>query len=165
MTKEEESALVLAAQAGDRAAVNKLLLAFRPLVISLARKSAEGTDLDDAIQEGTIGLLHAIQSCDLAKGALHTHARIRIREAIQRWRRQYGRMFETLPDEPAHSHAPRDQNDDAGEYVPPELRSEPTQEVACAASRLTARERAAIAWDDMPERTAERIRASVRGKL
>ena len=72
-------------QAGDREASDRLLHAHLSFVVSIARKYRRyGVPMNDLVQEGSIGLLHAIRKFDPAAGArLSTYARWWVRAAIQ----------------------------------------------------------------------------------
>jgi RNA polymerase sporulation-specific sigma factor len=61
--------LVLLARSGDIAAFAKLFAAFRPLVFRMARSYfAPGNDLDDLLQEATIGFYGAIRNFRAGRG-------------------------------------------------------------------------------------------------
>lgn len=82
---EEERELALRSQEGDREAAEKLLQAHQNFIVSIARKYRRyGVPMSDLVQEGSIGLLHAIRKFDPAAGArLSTYARWWVRAAIQ----------------------------------------------------------------------------------
>lgn len=69
-------ALLIRAQAGDDAALERLVIDNAGLVRSIAlRFRGRGTDLEDLIQIGTIGMLKAIRSFDVSRGtAFSTYA-------------------------------------------------------------------------------------------
>ncbi len=85
VTIDEERELARRSQEGDREAADRLLRAHRTFIISIARKYRRyGIPMNDLIQEGSIGLLHAIRKFDPAAGArLNTYARWWVRAAIQ----------------------------------------------------------------------------------
>lgn len=61
--------LVTLAQAGDRRAERRLLLAYRPLVLKRCRAYyLSGADKDDLLQEGLIGLHKAIRDFQVGRG-------------------------------------------------------------------------------------------------
>ena len=82
---EEERDLARRSQAGDREASDRLLRAHLAFIVSIARKYRRyGVPMNDLVQEGSIGLLHAIRKFDPAAGArLSTYARWWVRAAIQ----------------------------------------------------------------------------------
>ncbi len=69
-------ALIEAAQGGDKAALERLVIDNMGLVRSLAMRFRDrGTEAEDLIQIGTIGMLKAIRSFDLSRGtAFSTYA-------------------------------------------------------------------------------------------
>lgn len=69
ITKEEEEEVVRKAQAGDEDARDRLVTSNLRLVAKVAMKySKSGTNYIDLIQEGTIGLIKAIDKYDFDKG-------------------------------------------------------------------------------------------------
>lgn len=69
LTPEEETELAVKAQAGDKAAKNKIANANLRFVVNVAKKyQNHGIELTDLISEGNIGLLTAIEKFDPAKG-------------------------------------------------------------------------------------------------
>ena len=61
--------LILRAQAEDEAAMEELVMLNMGLVRSLAiRFRDRGTEMEDLIQIGTIGMIKAIRSFDLSRG-------------------------------------------------------------------------------------------------
>ena len=57
LTKEEERDLARKAQAGSKAALNKLVQHNLKIVVTIANKNrGRGIDVDDLIQQGNIGL-------------------------------------------------------------------------------------------------------------
>ena len=69
----------------DKKSLNRLLGAYKKLVISIAKKFfSYGLQTDDLIQEGMIGLIHAIEKFDISKGfRLSTYARWWIKAIMQ----------------------------------------------------------------------------------
>jgi RNA polymerase sporulation-specific sigma factor len=75
--KDELSDIILAAQAGDRIAEEKIINECRALVRGCARAFfLAGGDSDDLIQEGMIGLLNAIRDYKSDKGNFYAFARL-----------------------------------------------------------------------------------------
>ena len=69
ISHEEEIELATKAQAGDKAAKNKLVNANLRFVVNVAKKyQNHGLDLTDLISEGNIGLLTAVDKFDVSKG-------------------------------------------------------------------------------------------------
>jgi RNA polymerase primary sigma factor len=80
-----ERRLLVAAQRGDRAARRRLVAANASLVKGVAcRYVGLGLTLDDVVQEGSLGLVDAIERYDPRRGAdFRTYARFRVRSAIR----------------------------------------------------------------------------------
>ncbi len=69
LTRDEEVELAQKAQAGDKAAKDRLVKANLRFVINVAKKyQNHGIDLVDLISEGNIGLLTAVDHFDISKG-------------------------------------------------------------------------------------------------
>ena len=69
ISREEEIELAQKAQAGDKAAKNKLVNANLRFVVNVAKKyQNHGLDLTDLISEGNLGLLTAVEKFDVTKG-------------------------------------------------------------------------------------------------
>lgn len=68
-TKERNLQLIVRAQAGDKAASDELILSNLGLVRKIALRFRDrGTDFDDLVQIGTIGMLKAVKSFDMSYG-------------------------------------------------------------------------------------------------
>lgn len=69
LSRDEEAALAVRAQAGDRLAKDEMARANLRFVVKVAKKyQNHGLDLCDLISEGNIGLLTAIDKFDVSKG-------------------------------------------------------------------------------------------------
>lgn len=86
LSREEERALAVRARAGDKQAADELALHNVRLVYSIARRYVPGPlPLDDLMQEGMLGLLHAVTKFDPDKGfKFSTYATWWIKQAVQR---------------------------------------------------------------------------------
>ncbi|HEX6024773.1 MAG TPA: sigma-70 family RNA polymerase sigma factor [Solirubrobacter sp.] len=86
LSLEEERELVRAAQAGDRAARDRLIDAFMPLVAGMSRiyRGYPAVDRGELMQEGVVGLLRAIRRYDLEQGTpFWAYASWWVRQAMQ----------------------------------------------------------------------------------
>lgn len=69
MTPEEEYVVAAKAAAGDSAAIEEMIVRNQRLVVSIAKKClGRGLPLADMVQEGNLGLMHAIQKYDCERG-------------------------------------------------------------------------------------------------
>ena len=86
LTAAEEWTAAKRAAAGDKEAEKLLVQSCLRLVVQVARRyEASGLPLLDLIQEGNLGLLHAVESFDPSKGfRFSVHAAWWIRHAITR---------------------------------------------------------------------------------
>jgi RNA polymerase primary sigma factor len=76
--------LLLAAKRGDRDARQRLVASHLGLVRAIASRYRDmGLPLDDLIQEGSLGLLEAIDHHDRNRSDFETYARFRVRRAIR----------------------------------------------------------------------------------
>ena len=86
LDKEEEYKLIKNWQNNKNIkALNKLLSAYKRLVVSFSKKfSSFGLPQEDLIQEGTMGLMYAIEKFDISKGfRLSTYSHWWIRAMMQ----------------------------------------------------------------------------------
>ena len=86
LTIEQEKALALKVQAGDEQAREDFVMANLGLVNYTAMKfQGRGLDMEDLVQEGTIGLMTAVNHFDGSKGVkFSTYATIWIQQSIRR---------------------------------------------------------------------------------
>lgn len=86
LTADEEKELVIRAKKGDLRARNELTMANMKLVASIAKKYEDrGIPLADLMQEGSIGLMSAVNKFDIKMGhRFSTYAAWWVREAITR---------------------------------------------------------------------------------
>jgi len=86
LTPEEEVELSKRVEDGDRAAKDRMINSNLRLVVSIARKQqGRGLTLLDLIQEGTLGLIRAVEKFDWRKGfRFSTYATWWIRQAVER---------------------------------------------------------------------------------
>lgn len=85
LTADEERDLVVRAQAGDRRARDRLVLEHRPLVERIAKSIMRRPlrQVEDAVQTGFLGLLHAVDKFDTSRDVrFNTYARHWIRAEI-----------------------------------------------------------------------------------
>jgi RNA polymerase sigma factor (sigma-70 family) len=85
-TKREDAQLVEAAQRGDRRSREALVAAHLPMVRAVASRYRKlGLSDDDLVQEGSVGLIEAIDRYDRARSDdFEAYARFRIRRAIRK---------------------------------------------------------------------------------
>jgi RNA polymerase primary sigma factor len=85
MSNSESATLLGAAKGGDRSARERLVASQVPLIRSVAAHyRGLGLPFDDLVQEGSLGLLEAIDRYDASRGAdFETYARFRARRAIR----------------------------------------------------------------------------------
>lgn len=77
ITHTSHDALAVAARTGDDRALRLLVERFRPMVRAMARERfIPGGDHDDLVQEGMVGLWHAIRDFDQTAGPFGPFARL-----------------------------------------------------------------------------------------
>lgn len=87
LTHKEEVELAKKIEKGDKEAFNKMVKSNLRLVVSIARKysSNKGMTLQDLIQEGSIGLIKAVEKFEYKRGyKFSTYATWWIRQAVTR---------------------------------------------------------------------------------
>jgi RNA polymerase primary sigma factor len=88
LTAAEERRLALAVERGDLAAKERMIEANLRLVVHVARRYPRdgiGLTLADLVQEGTLGLVRAVEKFDARRGhRFSTYATIWIRQSIGR---------------------------------------------------------------------------------
>ena len=95
LTKADEIRLAKRVEKGDMAAKQQMVESNLRLVVSIAKKyQASGLPLLDLIQEGNLGLMHAVEKFDWRKGfKFSTYATWWIRQAITRGIANTGRTI------------------------------------------------------------------------
>ena len=83
---EEEIALGRQIQGGDKVALSKLITSNLRLVVSIAKRYRnQGLDMEDLVQEGNVGLIHAARKFNPTMGTrFSTYATWWIRQAVMR---------------------------------------------------------------------------------
>jgi RNA polymerase nonessential primary-like sigma factor len=94
LSKEEEVCLAWAFRYGDESARNRLIECNLRLVVKIARRyQYKGLSLSDLIEEGNLGLMHAVEKFDPDRGfRFSTYATWWIRQAIERAIMNQGRV-------------------------------------------------------------------------
>ncbi len=85
LSREEEAELATRSAAGDGAALERLVASHRQFVVKIAHKYRNyGLPMQDLVQEGLIGFIHAVRKFDRTREArLATYAMWWVRASIQ----------------------------------------------------------------------------------
>jgi len=121
LTGDEQIALAQRIELGDEDARAEMLAANLRLVVHWARRyQGRGIDLTDLIQEGSFGLMRAVEKFDWRRGfKFSTYATWWIRQSLQRAVQSKGRAIR-LPEDAvaAEAAAERDGEGDGGPHLP-----------------------------------------------
>ena len=95
LTPDEEIELAKQIERGDLVAKERMVNSNRRLVMSIARRyQGQGLSMGDLVQEGTLGLIRAVEKFDWRKGfRFSTYATLWIRQSIQRGLENSGRTI------------------------------------------------------------------------
>lgn len=140
---EAQTELAKRVASGDEEARREMIASNLRLVVHWARRYQDrGVDLSDLIQEGTFGLMRAVDKFDWERGfRFSTYATWWIRQALQRAVQQHGRTIR-LPMEVAE----RNQQVDAASWeLTHQLQRPPTDEELDDATNTTAEMRGDLA--------------------
>jgi RNA polymerase primary sigma factor len=135
LTPAEEVLLAKRIEAGDETARNRMIEANLRLVVATARSYGyRGVPLLDLIQEGTLGLIRAVERFDWRRGTkFSTYAVWWIRQAIDRAVRNQAEPIRI----PAHVHERRRRLARAQQALDAELARKPTVDELATAADLT----------------------------
>jgi RNA polymerase primary sigma factor len=119
LSHEEQVGLAQRYEQGDREARNQMISANLRLVVHWARRyQGRGVDLTDLIQEGTFGLIRAVEKFDWRRGfKFSTYATWWIRQSLQRAVQSKGRAIH-LPEDAVAAELAGERD---GDHVEPHL--------------------------------------------
>jgi RNA polymerase primary sigma factor len=134
LTPDEEKELARRVEEGDAEAKNRMVASNLRLVVSIARRyQNQGLSLLDLIQEGTLGLIRAVEKFDWRRGfRFSTYATLWIQQAIQRGLANQSRVIRL----PVHVVEHQVRINSAERRLLSELGREPTDEEIAEAARL-----------------------------
>ena len=139
---EQQVALAKRVAAGDEEARQQMVAANLRLVVHWARRYQDrGVDMADLVQEGTFGLLRAVEKFDWERGfRFSTYATWWIRQALQRAVQQHGRTIRI----PLEVGERLQRLDAVTAELAGQLGRPPTDEELTEATGMTADERASL---------------------
>ncbi|HVC24280.1 MAG TPA: sigma-70 family RNA polymerase sigma factor [Acidimicrobiales bacterium] len=148
LTSDEQTALAQRVEAGDEAARDEMISSNLRLVVHWARRyQGRGVDLTDLVQEGTFGLMRAVEKFDWRRGfKFSTYATWWIRQSLQRAVQSKGRTIR-LPEDAVAAEAAADREGDDSQPHLPRVVASLDQPVA---SEATATLGDLLAGDQMP---------------
>jgi len=92
---EDTNKLAVAAQSGDKAAVEQLAASYEAMAYAVADKYGfDCANREDLVQAAMVGLLEAIPSFEPDRASFTTYAYCRMRGAVTQESRRYARMLE-----------------------------------------------------------------------
>jgi RNA polymerase primary sigma factor len=120
LTAEEQVALAQRIELGDERARAEMIAANLRLVVHWARRyQGRGIDLTDLIQEGTFGLMRAVEKFDWRRGfKFSTYATWWIRQSLQRAVQSKGRAIRLPEDAVAAENAAEREGDQLENLLP-----------------------------------------------